>query len=312
MPHPHPTSARPMIAPSRLRLICLASMLSIAAIARAQNVVNPADKQRPPEAVDEELAIEGDTYQYGSTVVTARRMNEYREEDRIGPYDQPAWTAYRRFPTTRIYVRPPGSFGFEYWLRPTIPKHGPAKIQTQYEFEIGLPNRFQFDFYIVNNSEGHDGPSEFNEQKLELRYAFADWGKIWGNPTAYVEYKFSDPDFDAYELKLLLGDELAPSWHWGTNLVYERELGGSLENVYELTAGVSKTLKDEQFSLGAEIKTSLADEHDDRGDFSEELLIGPSLQYRPTQRIHMDIAALAGIGNDSPDAQFFFVLGYDF
>ncbi len=299
-----------MPTPSRVRLLCLASLLSAAPIARAQ-VVNPADKQRPPETDAEDL-LEVDTHQIGSTTVTARRVSELREEDRIGPYDQPAWTAYRRFPTTRIYVRPPGSFGFEYWSRPTIPKHGPTEIQTQYEFEIGLPNRFQFDFYIVNNSEGHDGPSEFNQQKLELRYAFADWGKIWGNPTAYVEYKFSDPDVDSYELKLLLGDELKPSWHWGTNLVYERELSGSLENVYELTAGISHTLKDERLSLGGEIKTSIADEHSDRGEWTEELLVGPSLQYRPTPRVHLDVATLVGIGSDSPEAQLFFVLGYDF
>jgi hypothetical protein len=31
---------------------------------------------------------------------------------------------------------------------------------------------------------------------------------------------------DVYELKLLLGEELAPRWHWGFNGVYEQEVGG--------------------------------------------------------------------------------------
>src|SRR5215475_12630953 len=42
-------------------------------------IVNPADKQKPPPA-------EGD--QVSTTTVTARRVSEYREEDRFGPYDQ--------------------------------------------------------------------------------------------------------------------------------------------------------------------------------------------------------------------------------
>jgi len=299
---------RCLLARAALVLSCLTSITLVEG--RAQ-IVNPADKQRPPEEPASELEP-GEFDQIGTTVVSARRVSDLREEDRIGPYGQPAWTAHRRFPSTRVYVRPPGSFGFEYWSRPTIPRHGPTKVQTQYEFEIGLPHRFQVDLYLVNNSEGSDGPSEFNEHKFEVRHALADWGKLWGNPTVYVEYANNDVEADGLELKLLLGDELRPSWHWGTNLVFERQLGDDLENVYELTAGVSHTLSDEEFSLGAELKTSIADVHDDRGDFSEELLVGPSLQYRPTRNIHLDLAPLVGIGSDSPDAQIYFVLGYDF
>ena len=294
-----------------LRLLPLLVVGAFAAPARSQ-VVNPADKQRPPEDPAAAVPLDVGTVQVGSTTVTARRMSELREEDLIGDYGQPEWTAHRRFPTTRIYVRPANTFGFEYWSRPTFPKDGgPTEVRTQYEFEIGLPNRFQFDFYIVNNSEGHDGPSEFDQHKTELRYALADWGVIPWNPTLYAEYVNNNNEADAYELKLLFGDELTTSWHWGTNLVFEHQLGDSLENVYELTAGISKTLKDQRLSLGAELKASMADEHDDRGEFEEELFLGPSLQYRPSSRTHIDLAALAGIGSDSPDAQCFLVIGYD-
>jgi len=286
----------------------LASFLlaSLAQAGRAQ-VVNPADKQQPP--TQEDPLLEG---QVPSTTVTAVRVSEYREEDRIGPYGQPEWTAHRRFTTTRVYVRPPGTFEFEYWKRPTVPDHGPTEWQTQYEFEVGLPGRFQIDMYIVNNQEGNDGPSEFNEQKLEVRWAFADWDKIWGNPTLYLEVANRDLEADVIEGKLLLGGEVNAGWHWGTNFVYEHEMGGEFESVYELTAGVSRVLADEKTSLGGELKTSIADTEADRGDYSEELLVGPSFQYRPTRAIHMDFAALAGIGSDSPELQAFFVLGYEF
>lgn len=294
-----------------LRILSAASIW-IPAV-NALQIVNPADKQHAEEVLVPPSQETPDTYRVGTTVVTARRVSPLDEEQRIGPYDQPAWTAARRFPSTRIYVRPPGSFGFEYWSRPTIPRHGPAEIQTQYEFELGLPGRVQVDMYIVRDQAGDgDESSSFDEQKFEVRYALADWGKLWANPTLYVELANKDDAPDAIEFKLLLGDELKPGWHWGTNFVFERELGGDLENNYELTAGISHTLEDERFSLGGELKTSIADVHEDRGDFEEQLLIGPSLQYRPTPQIHVDFAPLVGVGHDSPELQAFFVLGYDF
>jgi hypothetical protein len=264
--------------------------------------VNPADVQR---AVDEG--------QVSTTTVTAKRVSEYREEDLIGPYEQPEWTAVRRFPTTRVYVRPPGTFEFEYWKRVAFPsKTGPAEVVTQYEFEMGLPGRFQIDTYIVSNQTGNGGDSTFNGEMFEVRWAFADWGKIWGNPTLYLELATQDQTPDTIEAKLLLGGDLSPGWHWGTNLVFEHETGGDLTNEHEITAGVSRVLKDERLSLGGELKASLTNTHEDRSDFTKELLIGPSLQYRPTRNVHIDLATMVGIGPDSPDAEAFLVLGYEF
>lgn len=281
-----------------------AATFTLSALAAAQNLVNPADKQRqdtlPPDV--------------GSTVVTGQRVevSQYREEDLVGPYKQPEWTKFRRFPTTRVYVQPPGHVGVEFWSRPTIPRHGPVEIQNQYEIEFGLPGRFQLDLYLVRNQEGNTGPGQVDEQKIEVRWALADWDEIAWNPTFYVELQNKDAAPDGIEAKILFGDECAPSWHWGANLVYEAEMGGERERVYELTLGISKTLEDQRLSLGAELKTALVDTTDDRGEFSEELLIGPSLQYRPTANMHMDVATLVGIGHDSPEAQGFFVIGYEF
>lgn len=277
-----------------------ASGLALLTLGASAQIANPADKQKPPVQLPEE------------TVVTGVQVSEYREEDRIGPYGQPEWTAHRRFPFTRTYVVPPGTFSFEYWVRPTIPRHGgAADVRTQYEFEIGLPGRFQLDFYLNQNKEGATGTMA-NENAAEIRYAFADWGKLWGNPTGYFEYKSRDGEVDVAEWKLLFGDELAPSWHWGTNFYLERELGGAGENDYGFTAGLSKTLQDQRLSLGAELKIEYIDLSADRGNFEKVFLFGPSLQYRPTRNIHMDFAPLVGIGEDSPACQALFVIGYEF
>jgi hypothetical protein len=279
----------------------------LAATSFAQGT-NPADKQQPPA---QEPALTPDD-QISTTTVTAKRVSEYHEEDLVGPYEQPEWTTIRRFPSTRVYVRPPGTFAFEYWKRLDFARHGPTEVQTQYEFEVGLPGRFQVDMYINSTQAGSGGEGGMNGESVELRWALAEWGRIWGNPTLYVELANRDMEADVLEYKLLLGDQLADGWHWGTNFVFEHEMGGDIANTYELTAGVSKILTDERLSLGGELKTSLTDTSADRGTYEEELLVGPSLQYRPRRNIHLDVATLAGIGGDSPDAQAFFVLGYEF
>ena len=114
------------------------------------------------------------------------------------------------------------------------------------------------------------------------------------------------------EYKLLLGDELAPGWHWGSNLVLEHETGGERENDYEGTLGLSHTLVDERFSLGGELKVEFADTAEDRGDFDKALELGPSLQYRPFHSMHIDVAPLVGIGADARALDVYVVLGWEF
>lgn len=98
----------------------------------------------------------------------------------------------------------------------------------------------------------------------------------------------------------------------GANLVYEREISGDLTNEYGLTLGVSHTIIDQKLSLGAEVKASLVDVHEDRGDFEKELEIGPSLQWRPVPAMHVDFAPLVGIGPDSRQSDIFLVIGWEF
>ena len=298
----------------RMRLqATLSSLLLLTSLSQAQQV-NPAQSALNSAQPD----FQGDdtgrlrSWEMPPTVVRAEREGLLREEDRIGDYGQPRWTARRLFPATRIYVVPAGQIEFEHWTRVKVPETGKSTVETQYEIEIGLPNRFQIDLYHVTEKEGSEGALDLSEQKYELRYAFADWGKLWMNPAMYLEYVSRNAQSDKVEGKLLLGDELGEGWHFGTNLVFEHELGGALENEYGLTMGIAHTMIDEKFSLGAELKAALVDEHSDRGDYAKELEIGPSLQYRPLPQMHIDFAPLIGIGDDSRAADLFLVLGWEF
>lgn len=301
---------------SRRTLAAGAALLALSVTGFAQ-VLNPGDPalqsaqeaKRAPDPLEESARAK--TWEMPVTLVRGARASRLREEDAIGPYAQPRWTARRLFPTTRVYVRPPGVVQLEHWTRVKVPDRGSATTETQYELEVGLPGRFQLDLYYVTEKDGGEGSLDVSEQKYELRYALADWGEIFLNPTLYFEYVQRNGQSDKIEGKLLLGEELAEGWHFGSNLVFEHELGGAGENEYGLTLGVARSVIDQKLSLGAEVKTALVDEHADRGDYTKELEIGPSLRWFPMPQMHVDFAPLVGIGGESRDADLFLVVGWE-
>ena len=235
-----------------------------------------------------------------------------KEEMAIGPYDQPEWTMARRFPTTRVYLQqPPGGMAVEQWVRSKFYDGDRAKHRVQQEFEIGLPHRLQADLY-VNHEINNQGTWYYDNFAGELRYALADWGKIPGNPTVYGEYKIKDEGADVAEGKLLLGDELAPGWHWGVNGAYEWDLGGEETREYAVSAALSHTLSDRRLSLGIEAIYATESVAGARGEHEDNLNIGPSLQWRPIPDLHLDFVPLFGVTDDAPDLMTYIVLGYDF
>lgn len=236
-----------------------------------------------------------------------------QESAPVGPYNQPEWTTARRFPTTRVYVQqPPWGMAVEQWWRSRWYRDGTDKQQFQEEFEIGLPHRFQFDIY-ENWLKDRQGRVRHDNVALELRWALADWGKILLNPTLYGEWKFSSAgNPDVYELKLLLGEEITPRWHWGLNFIYEQEVGGGRATELAVSQAISYTLLDGKLSLGAEVKFVHETEIGSRGNPEIIVELGPSLQWRPTAHTHLDIVPLFGVTGHSPHVESFIVFGFDF
>lgn len=243
--------------------------------------------------------------------VTEKR---YQEEIKTGAYNQPEWTTERRFPTTRVYLQyAPWTGGFEQWVKAQFNKNEAPNYLFQEEFGFGLPGRFQLDIYEnwIQTAEGkylHDNIS------TELRWAFADWEKIPLNPTIYLEWKFSNPDLAAncYEIKMLLGEELAKRWHWGLNLYYEREVAGMLTTELGLSQGISYTAKDKVLNIGAEMKVESETVKDKRNPTPIEVDLGPSIQWRPSHNTHLDFVPLIGLTKDSPAIEAWFVFGVEF
>ena len=213
---------------------------------------------------------------------TVEAPRGWDESVREGEYQQPKWSERRRFPGTRTYVAPPGSASFEVWLENKTPIGGDNRLRTLYEISFGLGHRLQLDLYLRTEADGQ-GPMYVESERLELRYAFADWGVIPGNPTLYLEWIRQTTGPMKAELKLLLGGELSSRLYWGFNLFWERDLWGTPQtNEYGFTGGLSYSLRDSKFSLGAEARVELVDTRRRRFDpESVEVLVGPTMVWRP-------------------------------
>jgi len=241
----------------------------------------------------------------GSLVVEDYKL----EEDKpVGVYGQPEWVKQRRFSTTRIHLQKnPWEMGVEEWYRVRTYDGGRVTQRSQTEFEMGLPYRMQLDVYekaIHDNSD--DKGWQQDEFAVELRYAFADWGVLPLNPTLYFEYAFAHEGSDIIEPKILFGDDFGAGWHWGVNLIHETQVWGEKAPEWAISGGISKTLVDNLLSVGIEGKWTKPDQE------AYEAILGPSIQWRPTDNTHLDLVAMAGLTHSAPNAECWLIFGFDF
>jgi hypothetical protein len=263
----------------------------------------------------------GGTPRRGEIVVVGSQLEEERA---IGPYDKPEYIRQRRFTTTRVYLQTdPGEVEFEQWLEIRQPKdrHKDTETRLRQEFEIGIAEHLQLDLYVLTEHIRDGVHSEFGFRgwSAEVRYAPWKWNAVFGNPTLYFEYILMNGEADTIEPKLLLGGELGPGWHWGLNLVYERELANrdDANEEYKLTAGLSYTLIDQKLSLGPEVELVYEAEREKAGGVAEversrQVHVGPSLQWRPRPTVHLDLVPLFGVTGESKRMKTFIVFGLKF
>jgi hypothetical protein len=313
-------------APRPALLLLLLAGAAVGSVAQAQStIVNPgaeaakqADKAADADASSSSNAASKDgrlsTYEMEPVVVKGKPLPQYKDDELIGDYAQPRWTAQRLFSGTRTYVIPKGEVDVEQWYRFETPKDGgPTTLTTQSEIEFGLPHHLQLDLYLNNSHDiGVAGGPSSTGNSAEIRWAFADWGKIWGNPALYLEYTSMSGEPDLIETKLLLGDTLAPGWHWGINLSVEQQTSGRKTTEKQFTAGISHSVIDHQLEVGLETRLGWTDAAGSRGHYERDLQIGPSIRFRPYRQMHIDFAPLFGITGDSMKVNAYAIVGWEF
>lgn len=260
---------------------------------------------------EETLKIQKDTShnELQEIIVTARKIPLMTK---FGPYKQPLWTTIRMFPSTRVYVmNPPGNAMYEKWFDVRDRRDGPAQIRMRDEFTFGLGKRLQLDLYSHTVYDGENGNKTFNWRGFswEVRYALADWGKIWGNPTLYYEMKMLDGRW-GIEPKLLLGDRIGERGVWGFNAIYEANLGGTKEEQereYAYTASYANIVNVD-FSIGV----SHMFRYNDYEGGSKEWYLGPLFQYRFSNKAYLNIEHMPGLNQDAKQSRTLIIFGWRF
>ena len=294
--------ARPMIISHRMKTY-IVSLFLVSSVLMAQETTNTPVKL---------------------PTVTVQGTPESQEL--IRPYNQPRWSARGRFSSeTDVYVLPPWSFYVDLDYQGTVPKHGDSVHLFTQEFELGLPHRFQLAY--ENNVEVQSRRTQVTMQTIEARYALADWGKIPLNPTLFAEYKFGvgkdygaeeDPGDpapripDAFEIRLLVGEQFAQKFQWSLNIFHEQETGGEREWETGFSQALSYALRDEYLKVGVEMQFIRRSDAEDRSRPEYEFELGPSFTWKPTRRTRFDVAALFGATHDSPVAKVFVVFSIGF
>lgn len=267
----------------------------LAGAAAAQPVIGVGDEaKRSAEEKKAEDAAPAPVPPVQETKVTDKRV--WADAERVGKYQQPRWTTRRHFTGTRVYVAPPGAVTFEAWFEPKIPSDGgDVRIRSLYELSVGLGARFQVDLYLRLQSEGTN-PVFLESERVEVRWALANWGVIPGNPTLYLEWIRATFGPQKLEAKLLFGGEFSDRVYWGLNLFFERELWGTDQtHEYGGTAGISFGLVEKTLSLGAELRIEAVDVRNERFQARElEFLIGPSVSFQPIEGAHLLLVLFGG------------------
>lgn len=319
----------PMKQLMKLQRECCALLLTgLSALGAFAQDKEPAEKTLPPVPVEEprpapdlaappSLSMEDMNRQVG---IIPWNSNEIQSDtDLVGPYGQPVWTTQRPWATTRSYVLPPGTVNLEQWYRPTFNRGKKQDTRWLEEIAIGLPGRFQLDVYErwhTKTDDNNNLNAAHEGVQIELRWALANWGDIFMNPTLYAEWiqrNNVESEPDKYELKLLLSDSFFhDKIFYACNFILEQEVSGERETEYGFAQAVSWTVVERKLMAGIEMRYQSDTVQGGRDNPTHDFAIGPSVQWRPTNRTFVDVVPLIGIGKDSPHAQLYVIAGIQF
>jgi len=234
--------------------------------------------------------------------------------DTVGIYDQPEWSTVRKSPTARVYLTAlPGTISFEHWFEIRTYKDK-VEMRTREELTFGLGKRFQLDLYLLGlkTFDGNDGPFILRGISTEIRYALADWGKIFGNPTLYFEYQILNNSYQVIEPKLLFGDVFGKKKNnmWAINFVYEGNIAPIEDRFDEFQTTISY-----HHMFGNVVSVGVAGQYTKVWESkiyngTYDCLVGPSLQLTLSKKAFLDIEPLIGVFNSEKISKVYFIFGW--
>ena len=248
-------------------------------------------------------------------------------------YGAPGSFSRSRFSgTTTAYVLPPWEVYTAFiYEGDAFNDSLPDNLFTQ-EIEVGLP--YRFGFAVENRVEHFAGETQNSFFSVEGRWALADWNKIPLNPTLFAEYKFGTGNIlheegpppppgeeedggpmplpNAYEFRLMLAQEFGGRFEWAANVFFERENTGDRGREWGFSQAIQTPvlIPHERLKVGVDMKYQNFTVKDTRGSPINRFNIGPSVSFKPSERMRFDLEPLFGVTKDSAAVQVFGIVSY--
>src|ERR1043165_6982339 len=251
----------------------------------------------------------------------------------------PEFSRSRFSNAVNAYVLPPWAFFFGELFEGQGFRHGPPDYLFTQEIEMGLP--YRFNVAAEAQFERFNGGGGAQPGSLDARWALADWNKIPLNPTLFAEYKFGVGTIrheevppppgeggeeeeeeeggppkvpDAYELRLLLAQEVFGRVEWAMNWFFEKENTGDRGREWGFSQALMTPvlLPNERLKIGLEMEYKNVTTKDTRGDAVNSFVLGPTVAWKPSAHTRLDISPLFGCTHDSPVADVFVAFSWLF
>ncbi|MCB1085541.1 MAG: hypothetical protein KDM63_00725 [Verrucomicrobiae bacterium] len=220
--------------------------------------------------------------------------------------------AERRFAYSyeaQTYV--PGSIEVENWVT-WQDRAGSDRFDFRHEIEVGVTEKLQLGFYLVDWRHTEGGESEYHDTAIEAIYNLTNPNTDWIGSSLYGEVKFAK-EFLELEGKIILQKNWGPvSLVYNVALEAEWEEEGLEETKGEVaqTLGLSYMVSP-KFSVGAEMLSEVEFE-DWGGAGPHALYFGPNASLRG-ERHWLTAAGLWEVtGTDEPDFQLRAIWGIHF
>ena len=179
---------------------------------------------------------------------------------------------------------------------------------------MGLPTRFTIG--VQNQFERLAGGTVERSFTLEARYALANWNKLPLNPAISAEYRFGlSPALpDSGEIGLLVSHDFPHLVEWAMNIFVDREFGGrsSTNAGFAQSVEIPVLLPEEKLEVGLEMQYRSGSETAALRRATKGLAIGPTLAWRPSQKLRFDFSPLFGCSDHTPAVEVFAIVSFSF
>ena len=139
---------------------------------------------------------------------------------------------------------------------------------------------------------------------------------------------------DAYEIRLLLAEDISDKLEWAVNCFFEQEVTGDLGREYGFAQSLmmpifsrksevnvkpgdkgvaeSRVTRNDWLKIGVETQLTLFTDKGIRSTPSPRWVLGPTIAWKPARNFRLDVSPLFGMTADAPKASVFVVLSYLF